>query len=88
MEGLETIDWTEGQDDCKEGREEKSKPEAERSRAVAEKTGKAEVSNYIFGARDMDNVAGEFGNIVEMASLSGEPRPRNRKELELKVFDP
>ena len=80
MEGLETIDWTEGQDDCKEGREEKSKPEAERSRAVAEKTGKAEVSNYIFGARDMDNVAGEFRNIGEMACLSGGPWRRGTEK--------
>ena len=37
--GLETIDWTEGQDDCKEGRKEKSKQEA-RLKGVAEKTGK------------------------------------------------
>ena len=41
-EGLEIIDWTKGQADCKERREEKSKPEAERSRGVAEETGKAE----------------------------------------------
>ena len=41
-EGLKTIDWKEGQADCKEGREEKSKPEAERLRGVVEKTGKAE----------------------------------------------
>ena len=41
-EGLETIDWTEGQDDCKKGREEKSKLEAESSRDVVEKTGKTE----------------------------------------------
>ena len=40
-EGLETMDWPEGHD-CKEGRLEKSKPEAERSRGLEEKTGKAE----------------------------------------------
>ena len=36
------IDWTEGQADCKAGREEKSKPEAERLRGMVEKTGNAE----------------------------------------------
>ena len=41
-EGLERMDWTEGHSDCNVGRVEKSKPEAERSRDVAEKTGKAE----------------------------------------------
>ena len=40
-EGLEIIDLTEGQDDCKVGRDEKSKLVVERSRGVAEKTGKA-----------------------------------------------
>ena len=41
-EGLEIMDWTEGDSDCRAGREEKSKPGVERSRDVAEKTGKAE----------------------------------------------
>ena len=41
-EVLESMDWTEGHSDCRIGRVEKSKPEAERSRDVAEKTGKAE----------------------------------------------
>ena len=36
------MDWTEGQSDCRVGREEKSKPGAERSRDVAKKTDKAE----------------------------------------------
>ena len=37
-EGLEIMYCTEGQADCKAGRAEKSKPEGERSRAMAEKT--------------------------------------------------
>ena len=36
------MDWTEGHSDCRTGRVEKSKLEAERSRNVAENTGKAE----------------------------------------------
>ena len=41
-EGLEIKDWTEGQVDCKVGRDEKSKLVVERLSGVAEKTGKAE----------------------------------------------
>ena len=41
-EGLEIIDWTEGQADCKAEREDKSKPEEERLRGVVEKTARAE----------------------------------------------
>ena len=41
MEGLESMDWTEGHLDGRAGREEKLIPEAERSRDVAENTGKA-----------------------------------------------
>ena len=36
------MDWTEGHSDCRAGRDKKSKPGAERSMDVAEKTGKAE----------------------------------------------
>ena len=42
-EGLEITDWTEGHSDCRAGREEKSKPGAERSRDVAEKTGRRKI---------------------------------------------
>ena len=41
-EVLESMDWTEGHSDCRAGRVEKSNLEAERSRDMAEKTGKAE----------------------------------------------
>ena len=41
-EGLDNIDCTEGHSDCKAGREEKSKLEAERSIETAEKNGTAE----------------------------------------------
>ena len=41
-DGLESMDWMEGHSDCRAGRVEKSKPEAERSRDVGEKTGKVE----------------------------------------------
>ena len=44
---------------------EKSKPEAERLRGMDEKT-----------ARDMENITGKFGNIGQMALLSGRPRRR------------
>ena len=40
--GLEIVDWTKGHLDCRAGREEKSKPGAERSRDMVEKTGKVE----------------------------------------------
>ena len=45
-EVLESMDWTEGHSDCRIGRVEKSKPEAERSRDMAEKMGKAEFGKY------------------------------------------
>ena len=35
-EGLDNMDWTEEHSDCREGREEKSKPVAEMSRETAE----------------------------------------------------
>ena len=41
-EGLEIMNCTKGQVDCKAGRAEKSKPEAERSRGMAKKTGMAD----------------------------------------------
>ena len=41
-EGLETMERTKGHSDCRAGREEKSKLETERSRDMAEKTGKVE----------------------------------------------
>ena len=41
-EGLDNIDCTEGHSDCKAGREEKSKLEAERSIETAENNGTAE----------------------------------------------
>ena len=41
-EGLDNMDWTEGHSDCKAGRDQKSKLEAERSRETAEKTGTVE----------------------------------------------
>ena len=41
-EGLESMDWTEGHSDCRAWRVEKSKFVAERSRGMAEKTGRAE----------------------------------------------
>ena len=39
-DGLDNMDWTEAHSDCRAGREEKSKSVAERSREMAEKTGK------------------------------------------------
>ena len=36
------MDWTEGHSDCRAGRVEKSKFVAERSRGMAEKTGRAD----------------------------------------------
>ena len=74
---MEIIDWTKGQADCKVGRDEKFKLVAERSSGVAEKTSKAEdelgtglegqdrASGTTFlELRDVDNIAGKFGNIV------------------------
>ena len=49
-EGLKSMDWTEKQLDCRAGREEKSKRGAERSRDVAEKTGKEfTIKGGVFG---------------------------------------
>ena len=50
-EGLDNMDWTEGHSDCKAGRDEKSKLEAERSREKVKKTGtaEAEVGNGLKG---------------------------------------
>ena len=72
-EGLDNIDCTEGHSDCKAGREEKSKLEAERSIETAENNGgggwkKAErlgegVYYNVFGARNVDYIAGEFGDV-------------------------
>ena len=53
-EGLDSMDWTEGQSDCKAGRDEKSKMEAERSRETVEKTGmaEAEIGTRLKGKRE------------------------------------
>ena len=68
------MDWTERHSDCRAGREEKSKLVAESSRATAEKTGtrwrldRAERAGNspcynVFGARDVDNITGELGDV-------------------------
>ena len=44
------------------------------------------VSEYIFGARDVDNVTGELGNISEMARLLGRPWQRGSKKGECEGF--
>ena len=38
------------------------------------------VGDYIFEARNVENVAGEFGNIGKMARLSGEPQWRESEK--------
>ena len=91
-EVLESMDWTEGHSDCRIGRVEKSKPEAERSRDMAEKMGKAEDltgtrlkagqgdGDCIFETRDVDYVTGKLGDIGKMACLSGGPRQRGAEK--------
>ena len=44
-EVLDNMNWTEGNSDCKAGRDEKSKLEAERSRVTVEKTGTTEAED-------------------------------------------
>ena len=45
----------------------------------AERAGQG-LGNYIFGTRDVDYVTGKFGDIDEMACLSGEPRRRGTEK--------
>ena len=75
-EGLDSMDRTEGHSDCRAGREEKSKSMAERSMETegenrhgrcggwkrAERAGKSLYYN-VFGARDVDNITGELGDV-------------------------
>ena len=79
------------------GREVKSKPE--RSRGKAEKTGTAGaeaetglegqyrvVSNYILGARDVENITGNLRDIDKMVLLSGRPRRRGMEQGKCQRF--
>ena len=38
------------------------------------------IGDYIFRARDMDNVIGKFGDVGEMACLSGRPQWRGAEK--------
>ena len=86
-DGLDNMDWTEGHSDCRAGREEKSNLVAERSRETAEKTGAAEAERAgecicynVFGARNVDNITGELGEVGKMAHLSCGPQRRGTEK--------
>ena len=87
-EGLEIIDWTEGQTDCRAGRVENQNPGGEVEsnggkdrnggnwgRARAGSTGKG-LSNHVLRARDVDNFTSKLRDVGKMALLWGGPMRR------------
>ena len=78
-EGLVNMDWTDRHSDCKAGRDNKSKLEAERSREKVRES----VCYNLFRTRNVDYIAGELGDVHRLngASVWRTMAERNGKGL-------